>query len=347
MLRCTLRRSVFAAGLLTLGICGCTRAPEQVLDVDAGGHRLHLLIAGDHGPTVVLESGLPGGLGWGEIRRAVGRFARVVTYDRAGIGQSELGPQPRNAEQIAKELHTALHNTDLSPPYLLVGQSMGGPYMRVFAAKYPNETCGLVLVDPTHAEEIEPLDVVGDWFAAHHPDRKDQIEALCAGAPEGTEALLKSSFKDVELAITELPESQREAVRSEWYALLASTPQSTVAPTLSPGAREELKAAMDSLQQAVAARPLPPIPIILIAAGRLDAHSEITAGFSPNTRTLHELFRNWKTASYQKWVDATPSAKLWIARRSGHNIQSENPRIIVNAIRDVMERAGHADGTNR
>ena len=67
------------------------------MDVDAGGHRLRMLIVGVSGPTVVLESGLGGGLGWEQVRAEVGRFARVVTYDRAGFGESESGPRPRTA----------------------------------------------------------------------------------------------------------------------------------------------------------------------------------------------------------------------------------------------------------
>src|SRR5207253_622579 len=109
----------------------------------------HLLIVGKSGPTVVLESGLGGGVGWEQVRIEAGRFARVITYDRAGIGQSESGPQPRTARQIAVELRAALTNAGLPPPFVLVGHSMGGPYIRVFAGMYPDEVAGLILVDPT------------------------------------------------------------------------------------------------------------------------------------------------------------------------------------------------------
>jgi pimeloyl-ACP methyl ester carboxylesterase len=126
--------------------------PEKTIDVDAGGHNLRMLIVGESGPTVVLESGFGGGIGWKEVRQEVGRFARVVTYDRGGFGASEPGPKPRTARQIAAELRTALGNAGLSPPYILVGHSLGGPYVRVFAATYPEVTAGLVLVDPTHVK---------------------------------------------------------------------------------------------------------------------------------------------------------------------------------------------------
>src|SRR4029079_13900469 len=113
------------AACMVIGAARNANLPsEKLLDVDVDGHKLHMLIVGQSGPTVVLESGLPGGLGWQEVRQEVARFARVVTYDRAGIGRSEPGPHPRDARQIATELHTALHTAGLRPPYLLVGHSM-------------------------------------------------------------------------------------------------------------------------------------------------------------------------------------------------------------------------------
>ena len=128
---------------------------------------MHLLVVGEAGPVVVLESGWPGcGLGWDRVRGPVSQFARAVTYDRAGTGKSETGPSPRHAEQIASELHTALQNAGLDPPYILVGQSLGGPYVRVFAKMYPQKVCGMVLVDPTQPDACEPIAEVKKWLAS-------------------------------------------------------------------------------------------------------------------------------------------------------------------------------------
>ncbi len=127
--------------------------------VDAGGHPLRMRIRGHGGPVVVFEGGGRGSVGaplemWLYEQPAVSKFTTTVAYDRAGIGMSDPGPEPRDARQIARELHTALHNARLAPPYLLVGHSFGGPLNRVFAGMYPDEVAGLVLVDPTQEEFI-------------------------------------------------------------------------------------------------------------------------------------------------------------------------------------------------
>jgi len=119
--------------------------------VGVEGHAIRMLIGGSGTSTVVFENG--GGVPlemWGKVQPHVGRFARTVTYDRAGVGLSEDGPSPRDGQQIARELHDALRAAGLPPPYVLVGASLGGLYIRVFAGMYPQDVSGMVLVDPTH-----------------------------------------------------------------------------------------------------------------------------------------------------------------------------------------------------
>lgn len=129
--------------------------------VDAGGHRLHMLIAGSGDPTVVMESGLGDTMdSWAKVQPEVAKFSRVVAYDRAGLGQSEPGLRPRAARQIASELHAALRNAGLAPPYVLVGHSAGGLYIRVFAGMYPDEVAGMVFVDPTPEDFFERLKAI-------------------------------------------------------------------------------------------------------------------------------------------------------------------------------------------
>jgi len=115
------------------------------------GHSIRMLIAGSGTPTVVFENGLGPPLEmWGKVQPEVSGFARTVAYDRAGVGLSRAGPLPRDGRQIAAELHLALRAAGVPPPYVLVGASLGGLFVRVFAGMYPDEVCGIVLVDPTH-----------------------------------------------------------------------------------------------------------------------------------------------------------------------------------------------------
>ncbi|MEU4295557.1 alpha/beta hydrolase [Kribbella sp. NPDC026596] len=122
--------------------------PGQLIDV--GGHSLHLNCTGSGNPTVVLEPGggeMSSNLGW--IAPAVARDTRVCVYDRAGRGCSEPADTAQDATQIATDLHTLLQRGHVPGPYVLAGHSFGGLYVRTFAARYPEEVAGLVLVDST------------------------------------------------------------------------------------------------------------------------------------------------------------------------------------------------------
>jgi len=118
--------------------------------VDVGGHRLHLHSIGKRTslPTVVLEAGLGSfSSQWGWIQPQVAKFTQVVAYDRAGLGWSESSNQPPDAQNVAVQLHKALHDAGIPAPYILVGHSLGGIHVRMFANLYPDEVAGVVLVD--------------------------------------------------------------------------------------------------------------------------------------------------------------------------------------------------------
>ncbi len=127
--------------------------------IDIGGYRLHMHVEGTGAPTVVLDAGAGGiGLSWELVRPAIAKVTRVVVYDRAGLGWSDPSPYPRDAHTMAQELHAMLTISRIPGPYILVGHSLGGPVARQFAAKYPDEVAGLVMVDfgPRAAGQIFP-----------------------------------------------------------------------------------------------------------------------------------------------------------------------------------------------
>jgi pimeloyl-ACP methyl ester carboxylesterase len=147
------------AGLLILILAGWIYEPiAEAADakaypppgkmVDVGGYRLHINCTGSGSPTVVVEAGYGDtSASWSWVQPEVAKTTRICTYDRAGMGWSEASPEPRAAREYAKELHTLLANANEPGPYVLVGHSMGGYTMIVYAHDYPAEVAGLVLVD--------------------------------------------------------------------------------------------------------------------------------------------------------------------------------------------------------
>jgi pimeloyl-ACP methyl ester carboxylesterase len=124
------------------------RYPMPGLLVDIGGYRLHLHCVGAGSPTVVLDAGLSGSsLDWNLIQPELARTTRVCAYDRAGMGWSDSGPQPRTPSQIAGELHALLTNAGVAGPYVLVGHSLAGKNVRLFAQQHPDDVAGMVLID--------------------------------------------------------------------------------------------------------------------------------------------------------------------------------------------------------
>lgn len=127
--------------------------------IDVGGYSMHIDCLGQSSqgsPTVVLDSGLGDTwLAWYKVQPPIAQFARVCSYDRAGMGWSDPSPRPRTSQVIAEELHTLLHNANISPPYIMVGHSFGGFDVRMYRMSYPNEVVGMVLLDATHPDQYK------------------------------------------------------------------------------------------------------------------------------------------------------------------------------------------------
>jgi pimeloyl-ACP methyl ester carboxylesterase len=152
--------AIFAGAIYqAVGTAGdARRFPPPGRLVDVGGFRLHLHETGAGRPTVVLEAGIAASsLSWSLVQPEVAKFARVVRYDRAGLGWSDAGRQPRTAAQLADELCALLRAARIDGPYVLVGHSFGGYIARMVAARIPKQVAGLVLVDSPSTSEWIPL----------------------------------------------------------------------------------------------------------------------------------------------------------------------------------------------
>ena len=134
--------------------------------VDIGGHRLHIRCVGpaDAKPTVIFEAG--GGAfssAWSQVQDLLAADIRSCAYDRAGSGWSEAGPAPRTMRQEVFELHALLEAAHVRGPLMLVGHSLGGLLVRIYADQFSSDVVGMVLVDPTHESAVLYSLPLGRW----------------------------------------------------------------------------------------------------------------------------------------------------------------------------------------
>ncbi len=117
--------------------------------ISIGTHRLQIRTEGKGTPTVVIETGIMDRMeNWGPLQQHIAQVSRIITYNRAGYGQSEPGPLPRHSGREAEELKALLDAASIPGPYVIVGHSLGGLNAQVFAAKYPEDVAGIILLDP-------------------------------------------------------------------------------------------------------------------------------------------------------------------------------------------------------
>jgi pimeloyl-ACP methyl ester carboxylesterase len=151
-----------SALLVGAAIAASAQEPGRVGQVDpgrfviVGSHRMYLRCLGPIGdqPTIIFESGAGGSTtDWVLVQEALAG-AGSCSYDRAGAGKSDKGPAPRTLSQEAFELHALLAAAKIRSPYVLVGQSLGGLLVRLYAEHFPSDVVGMVLVDPTHESSV-------------------------------------------------------------------------------------------------------------------------------------------------------------------------------------------------
>ena len=102
---------------------------------------------------------------WNKVIPEISREATTFAYNRPGYGGSDPVSTPRDGLHIIDELRSLLKSNGLSPPYVLVGHSLGGLYMQLFARRYPEEVIGLVLVDSTHPNQFKGIGTIENWPA--------------------------------------------------------------------------------------------------------------------------------------------------------------------------------------
>lgn len=284
--------------------------------VDVGGHSLHLSCTGSGSPTVVLE---PGGgetsavLGW--IAPAVAQDTRVCVYDRAGRGFSEPADAPQDAAQIAADLHTLLQRGEDTGPYVLAGHSFGGLYVQTFAARYPDDVAGLVLIDST-----APASTPASTTAPAPPGEGDsynlvgRVAALVSASARFGVGRLYGQFDYASLP----PHSRAEARASVAKGgQLGST-------------MEEYVTANSSMEQAAALADVGDTPLVVVSAG---------SGNAPGWSTEQEAMAALSTNSALRVVDGATHASLI----SAEDDAAVTTQAILDVVRSVRNSAPLAE----
>ena len=321
--------SVLAAGAIYQA-AGARRSarlhppPGALIDVD--GQRLHLVCGGSGRPAVVFEAGVAASsLSWTRVLPAVAAFTHACAYDRAGLGWSGRARTARSVDQIVADLRGVLARTAGSAPAVLVGHSFGAFVVLVYAARYPGDVAGLVLVDPP--TEWQPLSaerarLLRRAVQASHIGRglarvgvvRACLALLTGGAPGVPRNFVRilgpRALRTLEHLVGEvrkLPPEVHPMVQALWCE-----------PKCFRGMGEHLGALGVMGEAAAAVASLGDLPLTIVSAGDqpadVIAQQKALAGLSSRSRHL-------------------------VAAKSGHWIHLDQPELVVDAIRHVIDGA--------
>ncbi|HTU13068.1 MAG TPA: alpha/beta hydrolase [Allosphingosinicella sp.] len=318
--------------LLTLMLAGAAQdpaasrydnylTPERLIEI-ASGRRLNLRCQGEGPVTVILEAGLGfPSLSWRAVHPELARRTRTCAYDRAGLGFSDPGRMPRTAGAAADDLEALLERAGLRPPYILVGSSLGGQVVRLFAFRHPDRVAGMVLVDP-YAEgqyrvfaNIEPA--IGQELAQGAREEAACLAALRRRELSGEDAERRGCIAG--------------PITGASPALNALLRRQGLSPAAFEAAASE-SAMLDTKnerQLAAARRPLGDMPLIVLSARGNFA--------SPRYARTAERLRAAQTALHRRLAALSTAGEVRQVD-AGHVIQTDNPDAVIRAVEDILER---------
>ncbi|BDA67745.1 alpha/beta hydrolase fold protein [Calothrix sp. PCC 7716] len=290
--------------------------PGKLIEIN--GNNWHYQIMGEGHPTVIMDSGTGGThLDWQLVQPEVAKFTRILTYDRAGYGWSDLSSKPRTAKQVVSELRQLLREAEIEPPYVLVGMSLSGLFSRLFAYDYPEEVVGMVLVDVAHEKMYSEAPT--KWVELNKRLEWLSIYVLPIMARIALFRLLVI-FDRLPLAaglFQKLPSSIQpfaKAIYSQTLFWKAFTQESSA-----------VSVSLNQVEIARKTKPFPKIPLIVLSAGKPDF--DITQEMRQKLQELHAELAN----------ESSQGVHI-VSHNSGHVIQLDDPKLVIDAIRQVVEK---------
>jgi pimeloyl-ACP methyl ester carboxylesterase len=286
--------------------------PAPILAKLPDGRRIALYCQGVGTPIVILDSGLGMGASvWRRVQPELARKTRTCSYDRAGYGLSDPGPLPRDAQHIVADLDAALHAANLAGPDILVGHSMGGFDMRLYANLHRASVAGMVLVDPSIDGDDKPL-IAASAAWARQTAADDQAAMTCIRAAAASRIPRRrgrraSSCPPPPASVQARPE-MAQAVLSERENLAASSDE-VAATQIRYGA----------------------LPLIVLTAG---AQFGRETGLPLADREV--LFAVWRNG-HKRIAQLSDIGVERVVEGASHLIQIADPGAVVEAVDEVMK----------
>jgi pimeloyl-ACP methyl ester carboxylesterase len=305
-------------------------APGRLIDL--GGYRLHLWCTGDGAPAVVLSAGAGDfSFTWALVQPEISKLTRVCSYDRAGEAWSDLGPVPRTRVQEVFDLRRALEKAGVSGPYVLVGHSLGGDVVRLFAGEDPADVAGMVLVDAGHEEDT--FNIRGNFTTLRAlskgrpiPEPRATI-AAGDGLDDAAAKQIREMILKYDLAPKIEPPYERLPADAQKLQLWAAGSLEHFAATIDDYAPEEAERLHEIDRKSP--HPLGSIPLFVLSqdmTAREDEHAKI------HMRTQAEM------AGYSE------RGRQIVVSGAGHHIQLEHPEAVIDAVKSALADARAARG---
>jgi pimeloyl-ACP methyl ester carboxylesterase len=294
--------------------------------VPAAGTRLNLYCQGSGSPPVVFDSGWEDWAPvWALVQPEVAKFTTACSYDRAGTGFSDPGPMPRTSARIAEELRSALHSAGFRGPYVLVGHAFGGDNVRTFAARYPDEVAGMVLVEADVPSSPEELRGRAKLIASLTRCR----DAIAGGKPLPTSGVPASNC--AQQFFRGLPEAMWSPELNATLLALAKNKTALYDAYIS----EMEQMPTDETYLKRHARSLGSRPIRVLTTGNHGVHSlDPTRPSDPEHRKYEEAVAREQA----KWLGLSSDARQLFTDHSSEYIPFDQPGFVVDAIREVLAR---------
>lgn len=249
-------------------------------------------------PLIVFESGFGTPMDhWDRLLDGVSELGPLLTYDRPGVGKSEPDNEMPTIKNVADKLLKVLDHLEMEPPYLLVGHSLGGAFVRGFAVYYPEMLAGLVIIDPADFTETQE-------------NKRDYYDVL-----GWDDARIDKELADIEEKRRESNENYPKSLQEE---------------------REVLKDLRETDFKEIVENPLPNIPVHIITGGRFDMPERIRSKEYDNEALFRSKMKH-RVAKWTDVIQSVDKGMLFYSADAGHFVHYDDPDLVISSIKIALK----------